>query len=1139
MKRLHLFAALGLLIYIIFVWFLAGWLHLGASSLWILRVALWLIGIAATALVVYFVTKGEGEAAAPVAGEADLRGDVEFLVREANRGLAASQNIRKGGRHVSGLPLVLFLGDTGAAKTTVILNSGLEPELMAGQVFKDSAVIPTQVANLWLGGKAILVEAGGPLAASSAGFRRALELLRGRTLANLVGRRGQSPRAVVICYDSANFTISDSRSAVDQAARRLRAVLGEIAHRWGSRLPIYVLFTKLDQIPFFLDYFHNLTQEESSQLFGVTLRMAPGDAAGVYSEQQTRRLTEAFESLFGSLSDRRLDYLRRENDSAKALNGYEFPREFRKMRDNLVRFLVEVGRPSQLRASPFLRGFYFTGVRPLVVSDGASAPEPAISEPYADDAGATRLFGSPVRGPSQRVPARSVSPQSRRIPQWVFLSPFFTKVLLADRSALGVSGHDTRASLIRRGISFAAASLLLIWIVGTTVSYSNNRELLNQAATASGSLARMRVFQDQPPSAETLRQLEQLREVAEAAINHRRYGVPMSLRWGLYPGADLYDRSTSLYCRNFDRTLLSDARGSLAEYFRRLPPAPGQGDDYELPFRLLRAYLMTTSDPSKAEPGFLARVLIDRWSSNRVLSEDESALIRQQFAFYASERANDLCPAKADPDAVAHVRSYLWQFQPVERIYRSMLGEVSKRGQPYVFVDPAGAVIDKQQVIFPYTKPGWGAMQNAVLRSTDYYGRDPWVFGEQNKGASASTLELQQQLRQRYAADYLAQWQQFLNQAAVATYSGFSDASRKLDSITTAQSSLLRLFCGISMNTNVEAPEIQKAFFSIQQLQPPASCENKLNDTATQPYMNAMTALKFQVDELSRNPNPADAKLDSTNAKVTARTTAQSLNLPPKAEQLLQDPILNAEAVMSKMAPVSVNGKGNDFCRTAGSLFQRFPFGPRGSTDAALSDFNAVFQPGTGSLAMFYQNSLQELVAPGPPVVRKAGARVSVRPDFLIFLNRAMAISRAFFPGNVTRPALSYFVQSTQSTNVDSFILQIGGKSLKGGGTSERQEFVWTGDGAAVSLTVKPRSGATPPAIIRSGVWALFQLLSDADRVSAGGTTYEYDIRGSSSIGRQATSTGPLAVLRLQVEAKGAPGFFGSFPAACVSRVAQ
>jgi len=325
MKRLHLFAALGLLIYIIFVWFLAGWLHLGASSLWILRVALWLIGIAATALVVYFLTKGETEAAAPVAGEADLRGDVEFLVREANRGLAASQNIRKGGRHVSGLPLVLFLGDTGAAKTTVILNSGLEPELMAGQVFKDSAVIPTQVANLWLGGEAILVEAGGPLAASSAGFRRALELLRGRTLANLVGRRGQSPRAVVICYDSANFTISDSRSAVDQASRRLRAILGEIAHRWGSRLPIYVLFTKLDQVPFFLDYFNNLTQEESSQLFGVTLRMAPGDAAGVYSEQQTRRLTEAFESLFGSLSDRRLDYLRRENDSAKVLSGYEFP----------------------------------------------------------------------------------------------------------------------------------------------------------------------------------------------------------------------------------------------------------------------------------------------------------------------------------------------------------------------------------------------------------------------------------------------------------------------------------------------------------------------------------------------------------------------------------------------------------------------------------------------------------------------------------------------------------------------------------------------------------------------------------------------------------------------------------------------
>ena len=137
---------------------------------------------------------------------------------------------------------------------------------------------------------------------------------------------------------------------------------------------MYVLFTKLDQVTYFVDYFRNLTPEESSQLFGVTLTQG-SVPIGAYGEQQTRRLNELFESLFGSLSDRRLDFLRREDDLGKTPNIYEFPREFRKIRDNLVRFLVDVGRPSQLRASPFLRGFYFSGVRPVTMTEVAAAPQ--------------------------------------------------------------------------------------------------------------------------------------------------------------------------------------------------------------------------------------------------------------------------------------------------------------------------------------------------------------------------------------------------------------------------------------------------------------------------------------------------------------------------------------------------------------------------------------------------------------------------------------------------------------------------------------------------------------------------------------------------------------------------------------------
>jgi len=190
-----------------------------------------------------------------------------------------------------------------------------------------------------------------------------------------------------------------------------------------------------------------------------------------------------------------------------------------------------------------------------------------------------------------------------------------------------------------------------------------------------------------------------------------------------------------------------------------------------------------------------------------------------------------------------------------------------------------------------------------------------------------------------------------------------------------------------------------------------------------------------------------------------------------------------------------------------------------------------------GSLAMFFQNSLQDLLVPGVPFTRKAGAKVNVQAAFLNFFNQASAISRAFFPGNAARPSLAYSVQALPSNDVENFTLLIGGRALRSFG--ERQDFVWNGDSVAVSLSAKPRAGQSPGAIITTGPWSLFHLMSQADRGAPAGPVYEYDIRASSSFGRQSTNTGNTAVLRLQVEAKGAPGLFGGLATGCVGRVAQ
>ena len=82
-------------------------------------------------------------------------------MREAIRRLKDSTLGR--GASLGTLPLVFLLGDSGSTKTTIIIHSALDPELLAGQVYQDNNMLPTRVANIWYTRQAIFVDPAGNL----------------------------------------------------------------------------------------------------------------------------------------------------------------------------------------------------------------------------------------------------------------------------------------------------------------------------------------------------------------------------------------------------------------------------------------------------------------------------------------------------------------------------------------------------------------------------------------------------------------------------------------------------------------------------------------------------------------------------------------------------------------------------------------------------------------------------------------------------------------------------------------------------------------------------------------------------------------------------------------------------------------
>ena len=469
-------------VYMVTAFGTAKLMNLTGSNFYIFFGLLTVLGMLACGAFIWFKNKyskpkGDGVAAA----SADSGGDeVDVLVREAETRLGASK-LAQGG-NIGNLPLIFIIGDTGSAKTTSMVRSAIEPELLAGQVFQDNNVAPTRSANIWFARNMIFAEAGARLLTDSAAWIKMVKRLKPGNLKSVVGGSTQAPRGVVLCFDSEVFTRPNAADHLTSTARNLQTRLGEVSQTLGISLPVYVLFTRADRLPFFADYMRTLSNEEAQQVLGVTLPIRAKNSSGVYAEEETKRVNWAFTGIFHSLCDKRNDFLARENDPDKLPGAYEFPREFRKIRSSLVQFLVDVCRPSQLTASPFLRGFYFSGVRPIIVNDDM-VPQPQRQPDraaFVPSESATGIFHIPQAQPLASSPTPQFS-GTKKVPQWMFLPHLFHYVILKDAAAMGASVSSVKTSKLQRVLLAASAVLCLLLSIGFTISYFKNRSLENTA----------------------------------------------------------------------------------------------------------------------------------------------------------------------------------------------------------------------------------------------------------------------------------------------------------------------------------------------------------------------------------------------------------------------------------------------------------------------------------------------------------------------------------------------------------------------------------------------------------------------------------------------------------------------------------
>ncbi|CAN5819055.1 type VI secretion system membrane subunit TssM [soil metagenome] len=1117
----------------------ARWMGLTGTQLWLFRIGLVLLGLLASGLLAFFLRGRERSRGTTSDNAVDSAMD---SVRRQLRKIGSRAGL-------ASRPVVLVAGPPDSAKTTAIVRSDLAPELLAGEVWRGDEIIATPAVNAWIASETVWVEAGGSLLTDAKGWAGLVKHLRPARLRAALSRRPQAPRAVVVCISCNEFLRPAAAESLAASAQLLRERLNEMSTDLGVRLPVYVVFTKADRLPHFLDFVRSLSDEEAREILGATIPVAPPSDAGTHADQEGRRLHLAFERIIQALALRRTGFLAREGSDEVRAGAYEFPREIRKIAPLATRFLLDLSRPGQRGASPFLRGFYFAGVRPVVVKDEGPSPSPRTGS-RSGPVGATAVFDARELQAAARSAASSRD--VRRVPQWTFLPGIFSHLVTQDRVAMEVTGGGARVHILRR-IGLAAATLMLVlFSAGLVRSFLGNQDLLDDAGEALRVAEGVGGGGERYMPLEELQRLDRVRAEAARIRGWEMDGRPLRLRFGLYVGDRILPDLRFAYFQRFDRGMWSATRSDLVATLAGLPgPDEDASLDYGSAYDALKAYLVTTRFPQHSTPDFLAPVLLAYWQGPSEMELERAGLAGRQFEFFGSELA--IAPPydeMADETRIARARTYLGRFADADQFYQTLLSSATaESGAPVDFnrTYPGSEIAVSNAFTVPaaFTRDGWNHVQATLLDLDALLAREDWVLGG-GVVAPADRQRLAAELGERYVEEYVTTWTRFLETGRVLGFQGVPDAAAKLARLSDNQSPLLQLLALAAFHTAVDTSQVSRAFQPVHVVMPPGITDRFISE-ANQSYVQGLVGLHSAMERASAEQGAArTAALDEASgaadqSRLQVRQIAQAFNVDASAgpvgdavQRLMLAPLDDAERLARAAPSAEAGAQASSFCSQFSPVMAKYPFNTRGTTEATMDEVAAMFQPNASLLSSFEMEALQGIVvAQGSGYAAAPGATVRPSAEFLRFFTRAKQVSRAFFSPDGSGPQVAFTLRPQPTEQLPEILVTIDGQRQEVSRTAPASRtFLWDGNRAGDARVEATVAGNRVTLLATSGPWALFRLFHQAQWQEIRPNLYQVTWTL-----QQPTTTLTAEVSFERGAAAFDPAFLGGL--GCVSRISQ
>jgi type VI secretion system protein ImpL len=1050
----------------------------------------------------------------------DRRAEILALQEQMKQGIAALKKsklaVASGGGALYSLPWYMIVGPPGAGKTTALRHSGLVFPFLDPSQGGIKGLGGTRNCDWWFTNEAVLLDTAGRYATDEDDHDEWFAFLD-----MLKKHRSQAPINGMLVAISVTDLAGQTEERIEQTAQILRARIDEVISRLQMVVPVYVVFTKVDLIDGFVEYWEDLRKSERAQIWGTSFeiqRSKDFDPAKAFAEEFDLLTEKVHARAIG-----RMRATRRADARAKVL---QFPLEFASLKNDLCVFLGTLFQKNAYQETPLLRGAYFTS--------GTQEGRPLDRVM----AGMARAFGL---GFDAAPTAQAVEPKS------YFLTEMFQKVVFPDRHlAVRTAVEARRRMLIQAGLGGGAVVLATGIALPGLVGYLNNRDLIQDSSSMAD-----RVSVVDPTDRTTLSAridaLSGLKRHLDLLDRWDEDGADLNHRFGMYTGGTLRPAVQTKFTASMGVSFVAPMKKQLEQRLASFHAAGRAGavspEIYVRYYNTLKTYLMLT-ETEHLDVGWVTPPLGADWAeylrvdpADRVPSE---ALIRKYFELQKAER---VAPAQRDEVMVAQARGQLRNTPRILGDYERLMGVVRPGTVPITRTTIFGATAASRYVTSRtgvevdgvYTRLGWERVKKELEVLEKTLAGEVWVLGEGAFDPKKAVADV----RKLYFEKYTHAWERFLRDLDVVKPANVDEALPELLALTEPEWPYLRLARTVHDNMVLDlTPEEAGMEGSLKddlKALADAAKALKAGDAGaltTKPHYPSPMERQFrQYIQFSVPPVPTkpDAPPTPTNlgqyqgvlSKLVAALTdhkqkgadargeikaletefqdAYRAAVKLLAEQdaftrdLLQDLLLKPITLSWASVVHDAAGVSGAFWEISvyrqclAKLHGSYPFLGSGQRDASLQDFTEFFRPETGTLWSFYgQNVKASVEKRGGEFIpaQRFEHRTPYSSGFLSFLKRSDEITNVFFEEGSKTPSLEFQINlHSVSPNVAEVTLEIDGKPHTYKNTPEDwMTVVWPAKEAKVrgaKVRIRGFSGLVEE-ILNEGDFGLFRLLARA-----------------------------------------------------------